>query len=735
MKMDLQRHLQALKGFFSDLKSRYDGLASHENGLPPKELKIKRNPLRRMKIQFRLITALLLISIIPLAAVGFYSYSKSGGAIMQKASSSTRQLIALVTENIENKLANYDSFNYSKIMDYEFMVTMNTYTASDSISQRNLEATYIAPRLQKDYILDRNALSILLDVDGKYRFDTSPYGQTAYLSADEMAAASKQALASKTFRVWLYKKASDGKNLFIYALSTKSDSPLIERSSSANYSDDRGSHDVSLYAVYSESFMSGVYKDIDLGGGSDIFVMDSKGIVLSSRDSSRIPLNEAFGEKTLIRDILSSQQKNEPVFNARIKGDECMVAYSQIQNSDWYVVGITPFSYLRSESRSIGEAILILAVIILLTSFMISFFISKSISHPLGYLNLFMDSVKRGDLSLSVSDPNSDEIASVVNSFQEMMSTMSTLIINVNDAAAKVARQTEKINSLSSRTYESSEQVASTMQHIAAGASSHAEESGLSRRNAQNLNGFIEDVACEISTVAATVTGTKDLSDSALLTAAALNDKAAQTRMATERIIADIKSLSAEMNKIKDIVKLIVNITEQTNLLSLNAAIEAAKAGEFGRGFNVVAREVKKLADKSREASVEISTIINDLIRRTKNTADAADTTEVIIREQMASVNETSDTFKAIKQAMDAISLQISGIESSISNITVSNHSVLDAINKMSYVSEETASTVEEISASTQEQMAGAEELAESAGELDSTVNELTASVATFKIG
>jgi len=696
-------------------------------------LKIGKNLLRRLNIQTRLIISFFILSILPLSVIGLYSYNKTSSAILSKTENSTRELIKMVAGNISSRLKNYDSINYAKIMDYEFMVELNRYTISHAADQRTIAATYLTPRLQKDYTLDRNVLAVILNVNDEYKFDTSPFGQAPYISAEEMRELREQALRSNTFRTWTYRKADDGKDIFIYTLATRSDSPLIMRSSSANYSDDRGNHEVTLFVVYNESFMSGIYKEISIGEGSDIFVIDSGGTVISSMNSSAIHINRPFPDETLITDILNSHQSGKTTFNKSIDGKEYLVTHSVIPDSDWYVVGMTPFSYLQSEPRVIGNAILYLAIVILAASIFISSFISFSISSPLEKLVSFMERSKYGDLTMSISDPNRDEISSVLNGFQEMISTIRNLILKVDEASQSVASKSDKINSLSMRTYISSENIAKTMQDIANGAMSQAEEVLASKKSAENLNETIENISYEINTVAGTVKHTKNLCASSLLTSKALNSKAILTRNATEKIITNIKSLDSEMHKIKDILNLIFNITQQTNLLSLNAEIEAARAGEFGRGFSVVAQEIKKLADKSKEASESINAIISDLIERTRNTAEEADKTGVVIHQQMQAVEETTQAFIKINEAMDGVSEQIAIMENSIAEIISSNRHVLESIKNIALVSEETASTVEEISANTEEQMYASEELDQYAKELNATVSELKSSISIFK--
>ena len=172
----------------------------------------------------------------------------------------------------------------------------------------------------------------------------------------------------------------------------------------------------------------------------------------------------------------------------------------------------------------------------------------------------------------------------------------------------------------------------------------------------------------------------------------------------------------------------------RSNLLSLNAAIEAARAGEAGLGFAVVAEEVKKLADQSKEASVMISSIIKRIQTKTEITVDAANRSSLIVGKQMEAVYETDNSFKTIFSSMDAISKMINKVESSLKVVLDSKTIVMETMENVSAVSQEAAATSEEVSSSAQEQIASAELLSALAEELSNMAEELEKSIAQFNI-
>lgn len=188
------------------------------------------------------------------------------------------------------------------------------------------------------------------------------------------------------------------------------------------------------------------------------------------------------------------------------------------------------------------------------------------------------------------------------------------------------------------------------------------------------------------------------------------------------------------MEQIVKITKTISTIADQTNLLSLNASIEAAKAGEAGRGFSVVANEVKKLADQSKESSKEIKFIIDDILQKTSETTKVAHNANKYVEEQMSIVRETDASLKSIYESMEKLMERVDNVSRSIKSALNSKENVLDSISNISAIAQETASIAEEVSATTQEQVASSEELSKLSKNLDEMSKKLSELISVFKV-
>ena len=181
-----------------------------------------------------------------------------------------------------------------------------------------------------------------------------------------------------------------------------------------------------------------------------------------------------------------------------------------------------------------------------------------------------------------------------------------------------------------------------------------------------------------------------------------LREKADVTASVTKSVIENIEALAEHTKKINKIVDTINDIASQTNLLSLNASIEAARSGEAGRGFAVVADEIRSLADQSKEAANEIKNIIESVVKRTADTVVTAKHADEIVSEQSAVVDNTLKKFTDIKENVSNIANNLTSIGSQMVEIEKSKDHTIESIQSISSVLHETEAMAEELEKTSQ---------------------------------
>ena len=225
-------------------------------------------------------------------------------------------------------------------------------------------------------------------------------------------------------------------------------------------------------------------------------------------------------------------------------------------------------------------------------------------------------------------------------------------------------------------------------------------------------------------------------------------EKAVEGKEKINFAVAQIKSIAAEVGKSAEVVKTlgkrsdeigtivdtISEISNQTNLLALNAAIEAARAGENGRGFSVVAEEVRKLAEQSNDAAKNISDLIHAIQKDTSSAVESIERGNESVREGAKSVTETGDAFKEIEEQLEKLNLNVRKSISEIEKVNTTSREILKYINVVQNISHKSADEAQSVSAATQEQAATIQEMSDASGKLAELAQQLQNEVHKFKI-
>lgn len=311
-------------------------------------------------------------------------------------------------------------------------------------------------------------------------------------------------------------------------------------------------------------------------------------------------------------------------------------------------------------------------------------FLTRSITKPLALVTDSISEVSRGNLTIDpVQVSSRDELGLLAHSTNDMIVGLRRLIASVLESAQNVAA--------------ASQQISASSQEIAGGASSQATA-------AQSVNELFRELSIAIDSVAQSAEASADLSTQAKEMAQEGGTTIHSTVAAMTQVERQMSLLQDDSGKIGQIIAVIDDIADQTNLLALNAAIEAARAGEQGKGFAVVADEVRKLAERSGNATKEIASIISGMQKNTLQSVDA-------VSHAVALAHKIGTAFEQIVAKVNETAVQVNEIAAASEEQAAQAGEVLGAVETIAAASEEAAAAAEETASSTQSLAKMAEEL------------------------
>lgn len=303
-------------------------------------------------------------------------------------------------------------------------------------------------------------------------------------------------------------------------------------------------------------------------------------------------------------------------------------------------------------------------VVILVVFIIISMWLmNKYIIAPISQLSRAVSSVSQGNLSVELDlTQNKDEISQLMSAFSKMTERLRTIVMNIESAAVGIEKQSSELNNTAGMLKSGSESQFNKGEEAAVSSQELSRAVGDIAQNAEN----IASAANETTTTA--FDGNKVVTNS-------INEIEEIAKTVNESA-EQISSLNEQSQKIGDIIIVINDIADQTNLLALNAAIEAARAGEQGRGFAVVADEVRKLAEKTSKATQEINTMITDI---QNNLTNATSTMETIDLKVKKGVELSSETMQALENIINKVK-GLGDVVDQISNSTSHMASITNEI-------------------------------------------------------
>ena len=381
---------------------------------------------------------------------------------------------------------------------------------------------------------------------------------------------------------------------------------------------------------------------------------------------------------------------------------------------------------------------LIVNLVLLIVFSAMGLLAAKSIVGPLHIVTERLGVMATGDLredsSLEEVFHRTDEIGEMSRALHTLQSHVSEMMRQIIDSSQQVAASSQQLTNSSEQSAEVSGSVADSIVNVAGSCSEQFTEVENASTNIESLSESMERFKKTIEhagKVVAEAKGQADSGDKAVTGAVRQMELIEQSVSQSAQVIEE---LGKESDKIGAIVDAISEIAEQTNLLALNAAIEAARAGEHGRGFAVVADEVRKLAEQSSSSAGEISGLIGSIQDKARNAVSVMQDGVSQVQNGVGAVNGAGNSFKDIAGMVEQVVEETAEMERTVAGLARNTTTIHEAVNKISEMSRNVASEAETVSAATEEQTATMNEIASASRRLTEMANGMESSVVRFKI-
>lgn len=385
-------------------------------------------------------------------------------------------------------------------------------------------------------------------------------------------------------------------------------------------------------------------------------------------------------------------------------------------------------------SRAIIISITLLIISVIVGLYFMNF-VKNAIVQPLRQVIEAADALAQGDLTIAQLDYRSkDEIGILAAAVNTLKQNLSKLIGSVQDSSMHLSAASEELSASTEEVTATSSEIAhrvkETTSHLTSSASVAQQNTIAMDETAAGVQ-RIAEATQYLHHNALNMTQLAHTGGTTILTAKEQMDTISGT---TTRIADLTKKLSKQSEAIGQITKVITAITEQTNLLALNAAIEAARAGEHGKGFAVVADEVRKLAEESKQSASQIVAITNEIQMDTRNVGDAVIEGLASVQDGVAKIYEAGDAFEAISSSVQDFTDQIENISATSEQISAGAQEVAASITEIASGADISANNAQIIAHAVDEQVATMQQVNAVAEELSDNAQQLQALLHQFRL-
>lgn len=662
---------------------------------------------------------------------------------------------------------------------FMIVVGMVSYRyAEDGLSQKYMESTQQTANMATDYMdvscsgVKSAALQYAYDADLEKYFLGLP-GQSAMDKANFYTDTRVKLMASQTadsFINDIYVITMPGNNCLTTRTLDKKDgfykdllAEIQEMSSDSNTIKKWISHHDTIdetYGVNSSSYFlsfaaqssqkmgyvvvdvsSSAVRDLlsgmDLGDGSIIgFVTDDGKEIACTRDEEDKAVffdEEVFTGQDFYAQSAGSEELSG---NLEIKYNDkqYLYIYSRSEETGVMFCSLIPSSVVTGQAEKIKNITIAFVIIACIISLLIGSVIAHGILKNMKRISKSLNKVTQGDLTVQVSAGGHDEFQSLARTATNMVLNNKKLVQKLAGTTVQLEASSDDVHNVSNSINEYSSDITKAIDEISIGMTKQSEHAGECVVKTNELSEKMKAISDMVEKAEQLSDKTEKMIRQGTEIVETLSARARETSEITSKVGESIELLKKESETINGFAQTINEISAQTNLLSLNASIEAARAGEAGRGFSVVAEEIRKLADDSGVAAGEIKNKVENIASQTMATVENANKAEEMVAHQQEAVAQVTTVFQEMNNQMQELFENLKEIGDCTASADVERNETLDAVENISAIIQQTASSSSLVRDLASELLNNVEKLSQTAEVLDDNMNGLKTEINAFTI-
>lgn len=441
--------------------------------------------------------------------------------------------------------------------------------------------------------------------------------------------------------------------------------------------------------------------------------------------------------KKIVAEVEAGKTPEPEVVSYMFDGTQKYAACYVSENGFIFVMTADDTDLLKAtnklQARGLGTA-----VVVLIFGVFVAWICARRMTRPLIRMTSAVDRIAGFDLTedpeLIALDKNKGETGAIAHAVLHMKQALRSMVQQIREQSANIHQASGQLEENATATSGNVDSVETAVNEIATGATSQATETQRATEDVVMMGTMIENTSTQVENLNSTAVEMSNASASARDALEELNHINEKAIESIEVIYQQTHTTNESALKIKDVTELIASIAEETNLLSLNASIEAARAGDAGKGFAVVASQIQKLAEQSNASTKKIDDIIHMLLTDSENAVHTMEEVREVMHQQSEKVEQTKQVFGSVNQGIDQ---SISGMEAISEHTRQLDHArenIVDTVQNLSAIAQENAASTEETNAVVMEIGGVMQQISGNAQGLRRIADILEKNMETFKL-